>query len=70
MVKVSNLHKLMGALMIISLLTVTLTAFLGFGVMAGFVVYKDVIGFALPLIATIILTFMSSTLIAFLAKDN
>ena len=56
--------------MIISLLTVTVTVFLGLGVMAGVVVYESVIGFALPLIATIILTFMSSTLIAFLAKDN
>ncbi len=55
----------MGVLIIISLLTITLTAFLGIGVMVGYVVYKDEIGFALPLILTIIITFMSSTLIAF-----
>lgn len=60
----------MGVLIIISLLTITLTAFLGIGVMVGYVVYKDEIGFALPLILTIIITFMSSTLIAFLAKSN
>ena len=70
MVKVSNWHKLMGGLMVVSLLTTTITTFIAIAALLGVVALKDVIGLATPLIATIVLTFMTSTLIAFLAKDN
>ena len=69
-VRVRNAHKLMAVLSITSLLGSIIAVFTGFAVLGGLVSFNAVIGYLIPVVGTVVLTFIPATLIAFIAKEN